>query len=352
MFNRLTGLAARLAGLAAGAALAAGVALADPVSIQPGRVTLPMSGLSVDVPAKTGVNYKLTASYYLDDKAPTFDSRDVIDEFDAASGDLVAGNWVLTGYFDAGDCDALFKEETLDSSWLAETDLWGAHWKVAGGLYDLGSSLGKKPTVELCRHDPETGRALLLYRFFVSGSQTVTQAELLSRLKSAGVLERAWYAYRDKSIGSDIAPLRRPEVKNRGGDSPQRSVTLPITGLTVAIPDDGAVWLANKGDGSDLLYRMAPSLPDVTIEVATLEDADCDEVFDLFDPPEKPLPKATGAPSGWKVGDTVLAGKEVELFLCREHSVGALVAGVMQGPVRADVSYLTPLLNALALATK
>ena len=93
-----------LTGMALALSLVAGTAQAAPLKVQGGTLVLPTSGIAITVADDPARDYMLSGSWALTEEG-TFDSRDVVDELDAKSGNLVRGNWILTGYFGAGNCD-------------------------------------------------------------------------------------------------------------------------------------------------------------------------------------------------------------------------------------------------------
>jgi hypothetical protein len=117
------------------------------------------------------------------------------------------------------------------------------------------------------------------------------------------------------------------------------------------MPDDGYFWLIEEDDGADMLTRLLPSLPEVTVEVATVDDLACAEVLaDLTD--TNPRLHATNLPVGWTVGPAVSIEGETEQVICYGASYGALLAGFFLGANKTDNSALHPLLGALAKASK
>lgn len=339
-----------IAGLVSGLGLLClSAAQADPILAKSGVTQLPTSGLSVDLPSSPNLQYRVSGSWSSNGQTNTFDTRDIIDEFDRTTDAIVAGTWVLTGYFTAGGCDAVLASEKLDSSWVTDATLWGANWKVRGGVYTFDSSLGRRPAAVLCTTNT-LGRSLLLYRYLTDESEGLGQADVLERVKKAAVLERVWQAYRAERT-TDIFPTRRPEVRNRGTVAPQRTATLPLTKLQVAIPDDGYFWLIEEGEGADILSRLLPSLPEVTVEVATADGLACPDVLaGLTD--ANPSLHATNLPVGWTVGPAMSIEGETEQVICYGTNYGALLAGFFLGANKTDISALHPLLGALAKASK
>jgi hypothetical protein len=194
---------------------------------------------------------------------------------------------------------------------------------------------------------------LLLYRFLIAQPETVSQDAVMADLRSAVILERASRAY-DAGRVESIAPLRRTEVKNRGKIAAARRVTLTESGLSLDLPDDGFVWLANKGDSADMLDRMAPFFPETTIEVAAVEDADCDDIFESLaaSSENKPGREVRNLPDGWRAGPAFVIDGEVEAVACRMQDYGALAAGFFLDRERTDVAEYHPILSALARAQR
>jgi hypothetical protein len=309
-----------------------------------------MTGLEVKLPARAGVEYHVSGSWALSEKG-TFDSRDVIDEFSEESGEILAGNWVLTGYFDAGDCDSVLGLEPLDRAWTSQTELWGATWSVRGGVYTFeDASLGRRPASIMCQSDDE-GRSLLLYRFLLDQPETLGQDEVMTGLSQAVVLEQAWLAYRELRT-RDVQPTRRAEVRNRGKVSAQRVLELETTKLAVDLPDDGYIWLVHKGDGSDILDRMAPSLPDLSLEVVGVDGLSCTELFAALAKGETLPQKPRNIPAGWTAGPAVSLDGKPLVTVCHEASYGALLAGLIQDGAAFDLTPLHAVLEALLRAPK
>ncbi len=328
--------------------LCCGAVQADPVVVSGGRTVLPTSGLEIELPARDGLAYHLSGSWSLNDAAGTYDSRDVVDE---KRGDtLVAGNWVMLGYFTAGECGSVVGETKLDGAWTTTADLWGARWQARGGVYTFSNSLGRKPAVVLCSGETSTGQ-LLLYRFLIDEPETIGREAMLAKVADAAVLQSAWQAFRDGRTVA-IEPTRRSEVKNRGEIPPGRAVTLPHTGLALDIPDDGSIWMVQrKPDAStDMIDRMAPSLPEVTVEIARFTAGSCAEAFDMISTEKRPGVEPLELPSGWVPGPQLVVDGDLELIACRPGSGAMTLIGVFQGPRRLDVGYLAPLLGAIARA--
>jgi hypothetical protein len=336
------------AGLAALAMIAvfALPAAAEPVPSPGGPVILPITGLSIDLPPATGgCTYRLSGSWIINDD-DSFDGRDVIDE--ACGDSLVSGNWVSLGYFTAGDPAAVVAATTMTSDWLAEADLWGGHWAVHGGLFDLGE-LGIVPTAVLCT-PMGGGMAALFYHFFLrEDPATMTQAAMLAGLEQTGALRAAWAACSQRRFATAY-PASRPEIRNRGETLASRTVTLANAGFDLDIPDDGFVWLArqNAESGSDFLDRMAPSLPDVSMEVAYLAGMDGETAFAAFDVEKRDV-APLNLPDDWDAGPQLVLGEgRLELTASYETLGGVVIVGIFQEAGDLDVAALAPMLEAIA----
>jgi hypothetical protein len=326
----------------------AALAQAVPVKLAQGEAQLPTSGLVLDLPAKTGIEYHVSASWALSDGGTSFDTRDVIDEIEIATGNVATGNWVLTGYFTAGGCEATLAAAALDAAWTQNTTLWGEAWSARGGVFTFESNLGRRPAVALCR-EKASGQALLLYHFLANQPETLPQATVMESVSKSGPLAAA-----SKSFSSvrtkPIFPTRRTEVRNRGTEPAARRVTLAVSGLEVDLPSDGYLWLPDSGDNTDFLDRLLPTLPEVTLETVFVDDASCAEIFGSFAVELREAHRPLSLPEGWTGGPAMLVEGETELTMCHAVGASALVVGVFQGPDNRDVSTFYPMLGALLAA--
>lgn len=329
-------------------------AWADPVVLPSGPVVLPLSGLSIDLPRdpRPGFEWRLTASFSVDGG---YDGRDVVDE--VVDDKVVAGTWVHLGYFTAGDCRATVAEAPLAEPWTDTRELFGTKFEVRGGLYTFDNELGTVPAVVLCAH--RDGRKdLLLYRFFVDSPADRDHESLLAALPRVAALEQATRAWQ-KDAWKQAFPLRRPEVRRRGTVVPVRDVRLVNTGLTLTLPDDGFIWTARvdpSEDPVDWLDRMAPSLNEVTLEIARVPGVTCEAVFAALEGDRHPEMLASGLPSGWVAGPTLGSGDEIEWTACDPSAGEALVVGVFfvppHGAAAGDFAPLRPMLDAIAAARR
>lgn len=320
-------------------------AAAEPVPSPGGPVVLPLSGLSIDLPPATGgCSYRLSGSWALGDNG-SYDGRDVID---VACGDsLVSGNWISLGYFTAGDPAAVVAATTMTGDWQAEADLWGGRWAVHGGLFDLGE-LGVVPTAVVCT-PMVGGMSALFYHFFLRENPALmTQSAMLAALEQDGVLQAAWSACSQRRFATAY-PASRREIRNRGETLAARLETLAVAGFDVDIPDDGFVWTVRPSaeSGSDFLDRMAPSLPDVSMEVAYLSGMDGETAFAAFDVEKRDV-APLNLPDDWDAGpQLVLPEGQLELTASFETLGGVVIVGIFQEAGDLDVGHLAPILQAI-----
>lgn len=345
-------------GLAFGLVLAgpARTAAADPIPVKSGKVVLPLTGLAVDLPAdkRKNATWMLSGSWSLTDGGAAFDGRDVVD---LKVGDkLVAGNWVHIGYFNAGDCAAVVKELDVPDRWTGEKTLWGMKFQVAGGTWDFENDLGKKPAIALCVANADGG-SLLLYHFFLEDKAPVGKAGLAPIVRDK-FLERVAKAWKAGSYGA-AQPATRPEIKQRGDLTAARTVTLPQSKLEVTLPVDGFVWIVRPGavDGSDFLDRMAPSLPDISLEIGRVPGQPCAAIMKAMaegvglaaEPPP------TNVPFGWTAYPTLQLEKTRERVICKDVGGAALVVGLLATPSTTasarDFGPMADVIRALADAT-
>jgi len=328
----------------------------DPIEVASGPVVLPLTGLAIELPkdSRAGAVWSLSGSWSFTDSGASFDGRDVIDQ--KVGGKLVSGTWVHLGYFNAGDCGAVVKELDVPDRWTAERDLWGHRWSVASGTWDFGNSLGKAPVVALCA--PRPGRAsLLLYRFFVGDTTTLSMEARLAMLTKDKLLERISSAWDADRTGA-AQPTLRPEIKRRGEIEAARTVQLPKSQLSVALPNDGFAWLVRGSDAdgsSDFLDRMAPASPDLSLEMQRVSGVACGGLFQGGNPKFVTEAAPANIPKGWKFLGTMQLEINVERLICRENGGATLVVGLLSTPSEVpeahDFAALGPVLSALAAAS-
>ncbi|MCC6620422.1 MAG: hypothetical protein IT385_04160 [Deltaproteobacteria bacterium] len=336
----------------AGALLASGVASAEPIVLKPGKHVLPMSGLELDLPrdGRKGFAWSASASWALSNEGRSFDGRDVLD---AKVGDkLVGGTWIHVGHFDAGGCDKVVMQAELGNAWASPHEMHGATWSVRGGIFKFDKELGEVPTAVLCAERPNR-KALLVYQFFIEDPSMTMAAMLdaLGRSKLLANLTASWKA--DKS--GAVATRTRPEVRDRGTVPAVRSVKLEVTSLTISLPDDGSIWLApapGEEDVVDWIERMAPSTPEIEVEVLRAPAQSCAEVFDQITADKRSDTPPRNLPKGWEAGPTLVIDGKLERTMCHLAGKDAIVVGAFvtpdKGPKAQDMKPIGPLLDAIA----
>ena len=347
----ITSLRLGLIAVCAGVLAQAPVASADPVTVVRGAAQLPTSGLIVDLPAKAGTEYHVSGSWSSNVAGDTFDTRDIIDEIETASGKLVIGNWIMAGYFTAGDCAATIAQASLDKAWTQDVTLWGSSWKVRGGVFTFDGALGRRPAAVLCR-STSTGHTLMFYHFLTDQPETTSQSAVMGSVSGSTVLAAADRSYTSGHAG-DIFPTRRSDVKNRGTGSAARTVELPVSGLSVDLPEDGYFWLISKGDGVDIFDRLLPTLPELSAELVVADGVSCKDVLSSLTTDLIADHRPTGLPSGWVSGPTMkIPGDLIEMTSCYEFDDAAMLFGIMPDATVTDVSSLRPLMDAIVASAE
>jgi hypothetical protein len=309
-------------------------ARAEPVIHRPGEVVLPMTGLAVDLPKdkRKGHQWSLTSSFSLDEG---FDARDVIDE---KVGDrFVSATWVSVGYFSAGECRAVLDEVSLEEGETSTPTLFDRTWTARTGRYDFGEPLGKAPMVALCG-TREDRKAVLIYHFLLDPSKppTLETAAIIKAASGHALLAsvaRSWES--DRFI--EKPPLGRKEVRNRGTLDPSREVLLPVSGLTLKLPEDGYIWVPRPPEPGasadvDWVDRLAPALPEMSFELVKVPDANCKDFFASIDAPRFDDRPPKDVPKGWMAGPVLAIDGHPEHTICRDLSNAALVVGLYTAP--------------------
>ncbi|WP_088306695.1 hypothetical protein [Novosphingobium sp. B 225] len=334
-------------------------AQAGPVKVQGGTLTLPTTGIVITVADDPARDYMLGGSWSLSDSG-SYDARDVVDELAVKGGALVRGNWILTGFFDAGNCDALIAALKVSNGWSAPHTLWGKQWQAGGGDYAFTNSIGTRPMVALCRTDKD-GRGLLLQHFLIDRPAGMAKAAMLTELGQARILAAAAKGYAARSVQAPGQP-GLGNVTNRGKNAAARTVRMELARIEFDLPDDGQFWIvtkpeAGKPDQSDRLDRLLPSMPDVSVEVARVPGTTCDKFFGMLKLPPIPGPWATqaakpvvGVPAGWSVGPVTALETQLERMFCKPFGKDVLLAGYMAEKYSENAAPIAPLLNALAKA--
>lgn len=324
----------------------------QPLELKSGKVELPLSGLKVDLPAQgKGHTYKVSSSFSLEQG---FDARDVIDE--AVDGKLVAGTWVLVGFFTAGDCKAVVGAAVLESPWEAELSLHDLGFTVRGGVFTFDGELGKVPATVLCAErpklEPGTRKALLLYHYFIGTDLATPREELLAKLQKRPAIERAIKSWKLDTV-SKGRPLEASNVRVRGGKSPG-PLTLGLARLTLRPPDDGTFWLARSSpdDSVDWLDRMVPALPEVSVEVLSSPESCAATLAMVTGKRMKDAPAARHVPSGWSAGPILDIDGDPEYTICRDFKDGALLVGFfLEKSFKQDLGDLRPIHSILDALT-
>lgn len=324
----------------------------QPLEVKSGKIDLPLSGLKVDLPAQgKGHTYKVSSSFSLEQG---FDARDVIDE--AVDGKLVAGTWILVGYFTAGDCKAVVGAAELESPWESELSLHDIAFTARGGVFTFDGELGKVPTAVLCAErpklEPGTRKALLLYHYFIGSDLATPRDELLAMLKKRPAVERAIKSWKLDTV-SKGRPLEAGNVRVRGDTQPG-PLTLQLARLTLRPPDDGTFWITRGApdESVDWLDRMVPALPEISVEVVHSPES-CTATLAMVNGKQmKGAPAARHLPSGWSAGPILDIDGDPEYTVCRDFKDGAILVGFfLEKSFKQDLGDLRPIHSILDALT-
>lgn len=329
----------------------AGASAAEPTIIpkEGGRVTLPMTGLSVTFPARSAGQLELKGSWSL--KAG-FDSRDVIDEF--VEEKLINGTWVQTGFFDAGGARATVESTKFIDTWPTTTiEAWDLTWQVRGGKYEFTGDLGVQPAIALAAERAKGEPTLLLEHFFI-GEEKISGDEMIRRVKASPTIAAVVKAYRQQRWGVS-APTHAREVRARDDSVANRNITLPQTGLSVDLPDDGFIWVEEKKpEGiADLIYRLGPTFPEMTLDIVVLDAATISAALKsigLSPPPAGTV--IANLPDGWEVGPEVTPPTGKESTVAKQIGGKVLVVGFISSTITTDANAYNLVLEALAQAVE
>ncbi|MSU47113.1 MAG: hypothetical protein EXS42_08340 [Lacunisphaera sp.] len=239
---------------------------------------------------------------------------------------------------------------------MMTASLWDAEWQVRGGKWDFGNDLGIKPALVLAIRQSPEGPSLMLHHYFLRDAE-LSRDDMLARAQESPILRAVFQAYWKGQYGPSL-PTRNPAVKVRENSVAAREVVLPKAGLRVQLPDDGFVWLARPDPKSnataDYLDRLAPSLPDVSVEVATIDAVSVPEVITkISGPNSRKDPAPANLPAGWEPGPSFKLGDGIwEPTACKLIGAKVLVVGFLRTPRVIDVEPFTPVLSALAEALR
>lgn len=341
--------------LKTGAAIAAALAfLATPslaeeaLTVQSGKVTMPMTGVEIDIPARPGTEFSVYGSWGLyPDENNILDARDVVEEFPVDGDDPSAGSWFYIEFLGEGGCMASIGNVPFENVWMSEETLWGNTWLVRGGNYQLDSVM---PGSISCRTYPG-GESVVMYRFLPQKPLTTTKAEILAELRAS-----APGAAFDRAIAEGavvaVKPMHLGHVFNSGESPAARPMALAASGLTVNLPDDGYFWTATVYNNVDLISREVPVYPEMHLETAKISGWTCQQVFASADMVGDPVPVPPGLPASWTAESRVRTDGYMETALCHPLQGGTLIVSLYTSKDTASLSEAAPLLGALMEAAK
>lgn len=249
------------------------------VELSSGRVTLPLSGLVVDLPLPTGSGtYEVTSLYRLIESS-SYSAIDTIRRRDASKKTLET-YYVRHGKLKS-DCTAF-----LDSDFpgLARP---GSMHGVSG---TIAASPGKRE-VAFCTTPRSESVVITLWLPDRAASSlspapdqsALSEAQLVSALSDSPIAAAVLAAATARRV-EVLAPLGRSDVTATSSSRPYPApIRLPKLAIDLPLPSDGFVWVhdaeASKGRIGDHLATVFPSATDLAITVVLMGRGDCGSVW-------------------------------------------------------------------------
>lgn len=317
------------------------------------QVVLPVTGLSVRLPARKDLRCEIRGAWGM--AGSEFWGRDSVDEW-GPDGRPVAGTWVSVGWFLAGGSTEVARETARDLGltrvWEGRTALWGLDFSVVGGLHDFQRDPGVRPALVLVAEGGEGAPSLVLVHFLSSARTDMPRDRMLAQAGGSPTLAAVVEAWSD-GLWGDAQPTRDPAVRQPEDFRASRPLRLTVSGLQVHLPEDGFVWTEEPepGEATDFLHRLAPALPEVTVEVMIRHALTAREAFGPGVEPSAWSTPPRNVPAPWTAGPrltTVEGVRETTVALARSGRV--LVVGFLANPPVTDLEDYQPLLRALEAA--
>lgn len=335
-------------------ALAAPTRAAEPRLVSSGTVTLPLSGLTFEVPEETDIGY-LVSGFYSVVSASDYGARDIItqslylsdgwDDYDEPQETV----WVQHGLLREGGCAEFLAKERIDTPSDATFSAWGLSWTARVGTLDAGA--GSRPVVIACTRRDAQAESLVLHIRLDTLPTSAARDMVLGRAQVSDLAQAIAGAYRTERVAVD-APLLRSEVAPFGGAAPlPRTLAVPFHKVELALPKDGFAWsLAANAPmartASDFITSMFPSATDLGIEFRQIGPGPC----------EGALGRTTGTfvaaatVAGWS-GERVKQGQNFhEVWLCKSLADRAVIARLTAKAELGELARFQPILEAIATA--
>lgn len=317
------------------------------VELSSGRVTLPLSGLVVDLPLPTGSgNYEVTSLYRLIDLMETssYSAIDTIRRRDASKKTLET-YYVRHGKLKS-DCEAFLD---ADFPGLARP---GSIHGVSG---TIAASPGKRE-VAFCTTPRTESVVITLWLNDHAASSpspgpaqsTLSEAQLVSAISDSPIAAAVIAAATARRV-EVLAPLGRADVSATSSSRPYPApIRLPKLAIDLPLPSDGFVWVhdpeASRGRIGDHLATVFPSATDLGITVVLMGRGDCASVW-----------RREG---GTVTGEARVAGFSGALFtssdgarheahLCRAKADRLIVAQLGALAPLGDLERFAPILGAI-----
>lgn len=323
-------------------------------ALSSGSVTLPLSGLVIELPEEEDVSYRVRSFYSITDGAK-YGARDILEQYVYISygwdGDdePTEAVWVQHGKILDGGCQGFIAKEPLDGATDLPLSAWGLSWQGRVGTLELDGVV--TPTAILCTQRDDKAESLVLHVYVRDLDATAHRDVIASRVKTSPLASRIAEAYRLERVAVD-APLGRPEVGMfQSAAAPPTSLAVPFHKVTLALPKDGFAWTLDGAatearTASDFITSMFPSATDLGIEFRQIGPGPC----------EGALGRTTGTfvaaatVAGWS-GERVKQGQNFhEVWLCKSLADRAVIARLTAKAELGELARFQPILEAIATA--
>ena len=303
---------------------------AHALELASGRVTLPLSGFVVDLPAHAGT-YQVTSAYRLLEGS-TYSAVDTLRKRDPTHRTLET-YYVRHGKLKS-DCNAF----------LAADFPGAARPTSIQGTSGLIATAPDKREAAFCATLRTESVIVTLWLPDGSLPANLLEVALTSSPVTAAVVSSA--AARQVEV---LAPLARTDVTVSPNSRPYPApIRLPKLAIDLTLPSDGFVWVhdpeASKDRIGDHLATIFPSATDLGITVALMGRGDCDKLWKR----EGGRVTGQGSVAGFS-GDlyTSASGKIFEAQLCRSKADRLIVAQVTAAAPLGDLERFAPILTAI-----
>ncbi len=353
--HRLLHLAALAVALVALASPARGVA---PIEVAGGPVTLPVGGLTVDLPTKPGVRWEIRGQLRQLPDGRLMGSDTIAQRLDLAGVEARRELIVQVGPLASAGCDALLASLAPPAMSRelrrGAVTVAGATWAMATGV-QRGADDARTLTLLCATHE-----GLTLYIAFTAASAGAPSlGEAQRALSQRADLVAALRAAFDRRRVGDAHPTQDAAVTLTDGFELPTSLRLPVAGWTLTLPRDGFAWALGRAPrappeaAEDVLLQQAPTLPYLQLSIGRWESATCRAHIahntregGAWQRGRTPA----GLPAGWVGGMWRGDGERRVELVCHPLPTGVVAVALRAWPPLADLSAYRPILGAIAKA--